>query len=87
MSDLKERCRKVIVDHLTTKGYPNMTRQGMLREVKNMWNALDEAGLMPELKAEGHTYESFAGRALAKAQEAAFDDFVEGIASQQMRKR
>lgn len=87
MTELREKCRKVMTDHLVSKGYPNLTRQGILREVKNLWNALDVAGLMPEIRAAGHTYESFCQRALAKAQESAFDEFVAGIADHQSGKR
>lgn len=75
--DLKERCREVMVKHLEAKGYPNMTRRQILRELKPMWIALENAGLTPELKAAGYSFESFSNSAMSKAQEAAFEEFVQ----------
>ncbi len=56
---LKDRCREVMMAHLHSKGYPNLTMEGIVGEIRAMWNALDEAGLMPELKAQGWTYQQF----------------------------
>lgn len=43
---LKEQIRKIIVDHLTTKGYPNLTEQQIMAELKPMWIKLEEAKLL-----------------------------------------
>lgn len=39
--------QKIMIDHLTTKGYPNLTGEEILREVKALYLILEEAGLMP----------------------------------------
>ena len=45
-SALKGKIQKVMVDHLTTLGYPDITREQILAELKPMWIKLEEAGLI-----------------------------------------
>jgi hypothetical protein len=42
----KAGIRKVILDHLKSKGYPNMTRPEIVCELPEMWEKLDAAGLI-----------------------------------------
>ena len=35
-----------MIDHLKSKGYPNMTSKQILAELKPMWIKLEEAGLI-----------------------------------------
>ena len=68
----KEKCRKVMIHHLTELGYPNMTREEIVNELKDMWRKLEEAGLV----VDGMNYQDYlanADYALAKAE---FDDIV-----------
>jgi len=44
----KEKVKKVMVDHLTALGYPDIPRQQILAELKNMWVKIEEAGLVVE---------------------------------------
>jgi hypothetical protein len=61
--ELKSKIKKVMVDHLTTLGYPDMTPKEILDELKPMWIKLEEAGLiMP-----GMNFMAFHAQALEKA--------------------
>lgn len=71
VSELKEKCRKIIVDHLTSKGYPNLSRRGILNELQPMWIKMEEAGLMEDIKALGWTYQKYHDRAIKVVQESA----------------
>lgn len=42
----KAKIRKVMIDHLKSKGYPNMTSKDILEELKPMWNKLGSLGLL-----------------------------------------
>lgn len=53
---LKENIRKVMVDHLTTVGYPNITNEQVMRELKPMWIKIEEAGLV----VQGMNFQNFA---------------------------
>ena len=44
----KEKLRKVMVDHLTIIGYPNISGEQIIAELKNMWIKIEEAGLVVE---------------------------------------
>lgn len=46
MSNLKAQIRKVMIDHLKSKGYPNMTSKQILAELKPLWIKLEEAKLL-----------------------------------------
>lgn len=43
---VKEQIRKVMIDHLKSKGYPNMTADQIMAELKPMWLKLEDAGLI-----------------------------------------
>lgn len=46
----KEKIKKVMLDHLTTLGYPDMHNEAIMAELKPMWVKLEEAGLiLPEM--------------------------------------
>jgi hypothetical protein len=43
---LKEKIKKVMLEHLKSKGYPNMTPEQIMRELKPMWVKLEELNLI-----------------------------------------
>ena len=45
MTDDRKRIADVMLGHLKTKGWPNMTDQQILNELKPMWVRLEESGL------------------------------------------
>lgn len=53
--DKKAQIRKVMIDHLKSKGYPNMTSAEILAELKPMWTKLGTLGLLHP----GWTYDQF----------------------------
>lgn len=55
----KEKCKKVMLAHLTDLGYPNMECDDIMKELKDMWVKLEEAGLI----LEGMKFEAFAEHA------------------------
>lgn len=71
IADLKERCREVVVGHLTSKGYPNLTRRGIINELKPMWLKMEALGLTEELHKVGWNYARYVDAAVKAAQEAA----------------
>jgi hypothetical protein len=42
----KEKIKKVMLEHLTAVGYPNITDDQVMAELKNMWVKMEEAGLI-----------------------------------------
>lgn len=44
--ELKTKIKTVIVDHLTTLGYPNIPLEQIMQELKPMYRKLEEAGLI-----------------------------------------
>lgn len=68
----KEKCRKVMIHHLTELGYPNMTRQEIMNELKDMWRKLEEAGLI----VEGMTYAEYVAEADYAFTKAEFEDIT-----------
>lgn len=55
MPSLKEQIKKVMLDHLKSKGYPNMSTDSILQECRPMWIKIEEAGL----KQRGWTFQQF----------------------------
>lgn len=55
LADHKEKIRKVMVDHLTTLGYPDIEPQKIADELKSMWIKLEEAGLI----LQGMSFQAF----------------------------
>jgi hypothetical protein len=53
---LKQNIKKVMVDHLITIGYPKITNEQILRELKPMWIKIEEAGLV----VPGMNFQNFA---------------------------
>jgi len=46
---LKSKISKVLKDHLTSLGYPNMDKNKILAELTKMWIKLEQAGLHKDL--------------------------------------
>lgn len=45
-TEKKTKIRAVMIDHLKSKGYPNMTSKAILAELKPMWTKLGTMGLL-----------------------------------------
>ncbi len=60
---LKEQIKKIIVDHLTPLGYPNMNKQQILDQLPKMWIKIEEA----KLNKEGLKYVAFVQHAHSQA--------------------
>jgi len=43
--ELTAKIKKVMVDHLTTVGYPDITNEQIISQLKPMWIKLEESGL------------------------------------------
>lgn len=56
MTDLNEKRRKCIVDHLTARGYPNITPQVVFDEALNMFTELARQNLL-----QGLSFDLFSG--------------------------
>ncbi len=67
--ELKEKIRQSMLDHLKTKGYPDMTNQQIIHELPNLWRKLDADGLLEQPVKAGLTYQHFVNIALSKANE------------------
>jgi hypothetical protein len=67
--ELINKCRSVMVEHLESKGYPNMSRHAVLKELLPMWKKLDEHGLVEQVKALGCSFQQFQDLANRVAQE------------------
>lgn len=51
---LKQNIKKVMVDHLTSIGYPTISNEQIMRELKPMWIKIEEAGLIvPGMNFQG----------------------------------
>jgi hypothetical protein len=68
----KEKCQKVMMYHLAELGYPNMTRQQIVNELKDMWRKLEEAGLI----VDGMNYQEYLQQADYALTKAEFDDIT-----------
>ena len=62
----KEQIRQSMLEHLKTKGYPDMTRDQIMGEVTNLWQKLAAEGLLVEAIQAGLTYQHFINIALQK---------------------
>ena len=71
----KEEIRQSMLEHLKTKGYPNMTRDQIVGEIQALWQKLAGEGLLVEPIKEGLTYQHFVNIALQKKHE--FDTMEE----------
>lgn len=71
----KEEIRQSMLEHLKTKGYPNMSRDQIVEELAPMWDKLEAEGLLVEPIKEGMTFQHFVNIALQKKYE--FDTLEE----------
>lgn len=55
----KAKVKKVMIDHLTELGYPELSNEQIMGELKNMWVKIEEAGLV----VDGMNFSEFAGHA------------------------
>lgn len=84
-NEQKAKIRKVMIDHLKSKGYPNMTSKEILAELKPMWVKLGNLGLLHK----GWRYDEFVE--IAHAEEhlanlrAALHDELRGFISGQKK--
>lgn len=62
----KEEIRQSMLEHLKTKGYPDITRDQIMAEITNLWQKLAAEGLLVEAIKEGLTYQHFVNIALQK---------------------
>ena len=47
MTELQQKLKAIMLEHLKTKGYPNITMDQIMAELKPMWIKLEESGLLP----------------------------------------
>lgn len=69
----KEKCKKVMIHHLTELGYPNLSNQEIANEFKDMWRKLEEAGLI----LPGMSYEQYLDHANYEFVKAEFTDITD----------
>lgn len=63
----KEKVKKVMVDHLTTLGYPNISGDQIMTQLKAMWIKIEEAGLiLPGMNFQA--FQAFANQAFMMEQ-------------------
>lgn len=60
----KEEIRQSMLEHLKTKGYPDMTSDQIVGKLTNLWQKLAAEGLLVEPIKEGLTYQHFVNIAL-----------------------
>ena len=60
----KEEIRQSMLEHLKTKGYPDMSGDQIAQELPAMWQKLSREGLLVEPIKEGMTYQHFVNIAL-----------------------
>ena len=71
-AEFKAEAKAVMLEHLKSKGYPDMTTQQILDELKPLYVKLEEAKLIPA----GMNFKTFVQIAREKAMHA---DFVGGF--------
>lgn len=69
--ELRVHCRAVMMTHLDSLGYPDLSRREILAELKAMWPKFEDKGLMEHLKKHGCTFQDFSDLAVKIAQETA----------------
>ena len=67
-----EKCKKVMVEHLTELGYPNLSNQEIANEFEEMWRKLEAAGLI----VQGMSYERYLEHANYEFVKAEFSDIT-----------
>jgi hypothetical protein len=61
---LKEEIRQSMLEHLKTKGYPDMSSDQIMGEITGLWQKLSTEGLLVEPIKQGFTYQHFVNIAL-----------------------
>jgi hypothetical protein len=61
---LKEEIRQSMLEHLKTKGYPDMSSDQIMGEITSLWQKLSTEGLLVEPIKQGFTYQHFVNIAL-----------------------
>lgn len=46
LAEHKDKVKKVMVDHLTTLGWPKLSDEQVMSQLKPMWLKIEEAGLV-----------------------------------------
>lgn len=85
--ELKNQCKKVMLEHLESIGYPNVQSQTILQELLPMWKKLDEASLVEQVKGLGWTFQQFQEMANRVAQETAIIEQFEYLGGILKRKK
>lgn len=65
---LKVKVKASMIEYLKTKGYPNMSIDEVLQELKPMWLKLEEEGLIQS----GMSFRAFQEHAMERAIQASF---------------
>lgn len=58
-TELKDRCEKIIYDHLETCGFPDMTDAEILSQLKPIWLEFEKHDLTDHLRTRGGDFKSF----------------------------
>lgn len=85
--ELKIHCRAVMMTHLESVGYPDMSRRQILNELKAMWRKFEDEGLMDSIKSMGCTFQQFNDLAERIAQETAIMEKFERVGNILKRKK
>lgn len=59
LEEIKRKIKTVMVDHLTELGYPDISSEAIMHELKPMWIKIEEAGLIQP----GMSFEAFCAHA------------------------
>ena len=70
MTEAMKKIKESMVEHLKTKGYPDMTRDAIQAEMPRLWDKLIDEGLLTEMINRGLKFEQFQQIALQKQYEA-----------------
>ncbi len=62
--DLKDKIHDSMGEHLTSKGWPDMTDDQIVQELPALWSKFSEEGHLDTLIKRGFTYEMFVKIAL-----------------------
>lgn len=65
-AELKQKIKESMINHLKTKGYPDMTYDAIAAEIPRLWDKLSDEGLLKDLIARGFKFEHFRQIALQK---------------------
>ena len=77
-AELKTKIKTSIMEHLTLRGYPNITNDHIIQLLPELWTKLCNEKLMEEPLKTGFTYQQFCYIALQKKHQA---DTMEEVAN------